>query len=426
MQINELYQIYLKHPSVVTDTRKIIPGDLFFALKGSSFNGNEYAQEALLKGAAWCIVDELKGAPPEKTIRVKNVLETLQQLALHHRRQFHIPFIAITGSNGKTTTKELVHAVLSAKYITSTTEGNLNNHIGIPLTLLKIKAGTEMAVIEMGANHRQEIAGYCLYTEPTHGLITNCGKAHIEGFGGEEGVKKGKGELFDYLRQYNGTAFIFNGQPCLLELGAGIRNCITYGSLEADHPGSFTAIEPFLEVEMNNKLKIKTQLIGQYNFPNVAAAVCIGRTFGISEADIKQKLEEYTPTNSRSQFIQGATNSIILDAYNANPSSMVAAIENFAAMKGDKKVLVLGAMMEMGKDSSGEHAAIVQLLAGFPWHQVILVGKEFENLPPSIQHFETSGQAAEWLRTQFFHNCQILIKGSRSTQMEKVLDSLLT
>ncbi|MBP9098672.1 MAG: UDP-N-acetylmuramoyl-tripeptide--D-alanyl-D-alanine ligase [Ferruginibacter sp.] len=427
MEINELYQHFKKHPSVQTDSRKIKKGDLFFALKGPNFNGNKYAQQALDDGAVLCIVDEETGLHDSRIIKVNDSLETLQALAKKHREQFSIPFIAITGSNGKTTTKELVHVVLSMKYITYTTTGNLNNHIGIPLTILSVKPDAEMAVIEMGANHQHEIEGYCKYALPTHGLITNCGKAHLEGFGGEEGVKKGKGELFDYLRNNNGTAFIFNDYGYLSEMSKGISNIITYGTIDADLNGE--AIKEsgseFLRVKIGKGVtinEINTQLVGGYNLPNVLAAVCIGKTFGVDDEQIIAALENYIPSNSRSQLIEKDSNRIILDAYNANPSSMKAAIENFANMPGNKKVLMLGGMMELGDESMTEHENLVKLINQNQWHKVVLVGKDYKDLPVSFIHFYDVSDARNWFREQHFMDALILVKGSRSMQMEKVLE----
>ena len=427
MEINELYQHFKKHPSVQTDSRKIKKGDLFFALKGPNFNGNKYAQQALDDGAVLCIVDEETGLQDSRIIKVNDSLETLQALAKKHREQFSIPFIAITGSNGKTTTKELVHVVLSMKYITYTTTGNLNNHIGIPLTILSVKPDAEMAVIEMGANHQHEIEGYCKYALPTHGLITNCGKAHLEGFGGEEGVKKGKGELFDYLRNNNGTAFILNDYGYLSEMSKGISNIITYGTIDADLNGE--AIKEsgseFLRVKIGKGVtinEINTQLVGGYNLPNVLAAVCIGKTFGVDDEQIIAALENYIPSNSRSQLIEKDSNRIILDAYNANPSSMKAAIENFANMPGNKKVLMLGGMMELGDESMTEHKNLVKLINQNQWHKVVLVGKDYKDLPVSFIHFYDVSDARNWFREQHFMDALILVKGSRSMQMEKVLE----
>jgi len=421
MSIEELYKVYLSHPSVQTDTRKLKPGDLFFALKGDNFNGNAFAKNAIDHGAAYAIIDEKEFEIKGKTILVENVLQTLQDLALHHRKQFRIPFLGITGSNGKTTTKELVHAVLSSHYKTYTTEGNLNNHIGVPLTILKIKDDAEMAVIEMGANHIGEIASYCRYALPTHGLITNCGKAHLEGFGSEEGVRKGKGELYDHLRANDGTAFVMWDYEYLREMCKGIKTIVTYGTSNADIAGHAIPGAGLLKVEVNG-MSIQTQLVGDYNLPNVLAAVTVGMHFKVPLEKIKNSIENYSPSNSRSQLIHKGTNQIILDAYNANPSSMKMAIENFANMKGDQKILMLGAMAELGKESLAEHEAIVDLIKKHQWKNVVLTGGDFMKLDHPFLKFDTSADAAEWFKSQGFENAQILIKGSRSARMERILE----
>lgn len=424
MTLEELYAIYQQHPSVQTDTRKLQNGDLYFALKGPNFNGNAFAQQALDKGAAYAVIDEETFKTSDRTILVADVLETLQGLALHHRRQFNIPFLAITGSNGKTTTKELIHAVLSTSLITYTTEGNLNNHIGVPLTLLKIRKDAQMAVIEMGANHQKEIQSYCEIALPTHGLITNCGKAHLEGFGGEEGVRKGKGELFDFLRSHKGTAFIMADYDYLHEMSAGIEQAVSYGTAAADVVGSTVQSDPFLEVHFSKGLQglIKTQLVGSYNLPNVLAAVAVGKFFGVEEEKIKTALESYTPSNSRSQLLQKGTNKIILDAYNANPSSMKAAIENFAKTEGNNKLLVLGAMAELGEGSVQEHQTIIKEIAKHSWQHVLLVGGDFLKTKHSYHSFSSPEGAGEWLQAAGITNAYLLVKGSRSMQMEKVLN----
>lgn len=424
MQIEELYKIYLQHRSVQTDTRKLKQGDLFFALKGPNFNANLFAQQALNAGAAFAIVDEPAEIKSEKIIIVNDVLTTLQKLAKHHRKQFKIPFIAITGSNGKTTTKELLHEVLSATYKTYTTEGNLNNHIGIPLTILKIKEDAEIALIEMGANHLKEIESYCSFTLPTHGLITNCGKAHLEGFGGEEGVRKGKGELFDYLKTHNGVAFIMSDYDYLKIMSQGIPTIKTYGTNEAEITGVVKNSNAFLEVAITKGTSIdviKTQLVGEYNLPNILAAVAVGKYFNVPDEKIKSALENYTPSNSRSQLMHKDTNKIILDAYNANPTSMKLAIENFTKMEGNEKILLLGGMMELGDESVQEHQSIINIINQHKWKAVVLVGGDFNKIKHPYIYFENSAQVAEWLKEQQFKNCQLLIKGSRSMQMEKAL-----
>ncbi len=368
MDIAQLYKLFLQYPSIQTDTRKLKEADLFFALKGENFNGNRFAAQALEQGAAYAIIDEPQeaqpaagtqpaigtqpaAAPASRMILVDDTLQTLQDLAKYHRQQFHIPFIAITGSNGKTTTKELIHAVLSSSYKVYTTQGNLNNHIGVPLTILSIKPDAQFAVIEMGANHLREIAGYCEYAIPTHGIITNVGKAHLEGFGGPEGVKKGKGELFDFLRGGDssiagtapespgtGTAFVMWDYDYLREISKGIPHIITYGTKDAEFTGIAERSEPFLAVRITHGTApglVATQLVGEYNLPNVLAAFAVGKHFGVPDERIRKAIEGYAPSNSRSQLIEKNGNHIILDAYNANPSSMKAAIENFARMPAD-------------------------------------------------------------------------------------------
>jgi UDP-N-acetylmuramoyl-tripeptide--D-alanyl-D-alanine ligase len=425
MRIEDLYQLFLQYPSVQTDTRKLNKGDLYFALKGDNFNGNRFALQALERGAAYCIVDEEQGVTDSRIILVEDVLHTLQQLASYHRQQFTIPLLAITGSNGKTTTKELIHAVLSSHLITYTTEGNLNNHIGIPLTLLKIKTDAEIAVVEMGANHQKEIAGYCTYTLPTHGLINNVGKAHLEGFGGIEGVKKGKGELFDYIRESDGTIFINTDLDYLAEMSEGIRYKISYGTANAETTGALISSAPFLVVEINtegaHKFTLRTKLVGEYNLPNVLAAVSVGKHFGVPVEKIKTAIEHYQPSNSRSQLVEKGSNKIILDAYNANPSSMKLAIENFAKLAAAKKVLLLGGMAEMGTESLAEHKALVELIQQYQWEKVVLVGGDYAKLNHPYLNFNNSEQARDWYRQQGFTDTHFLIKGSRSMKMEEIL-----
>lgn len=425
MKIDELYHLFQKNPSIQTDTRKLQKGDIFFALKGDNFNGNSFAAKALEAGAAYAIIDEAAFAVSKQCILVDDVLTTLQQLAHYHRSQFNIPFIAITGSNGKTTTKELVHAVLKSTYITYTTKGNLNNHIGVPLTILSVQKDAQFAVIEMGANHQKEIEGYCVYTEPTHGIITNCGKAHLEGFGGVEGIRKGKGELYDYLREHSGTAFVMKDYDYLKPMSHDIGNIITYGTTDADYEGVVLAWEPFLKVGMNKGTTfstINTNLVGEYNLPNVLVAVTVGRFFNVPDEKIKEAIEAYQPSNSRSQMLQKKSNHFILDAYNANPSSMKAAIENFAKIHADNKVLLLGSMAELGEESKQEHEALVALLQSLQFKNVVLVGDEFGKINHHFLQLKNAAEAKIWLQQQNFTNTYLLVKGSRSMQMEKVLD----
>lgn len=427
MDTAALYDIYRQYPSVQTDTRKLKKDDLYFALRGPNFNGNEFALQALEAGAAYAIIDDAAYHTSDRTIMVADVLTALQQLAKYHREQFDIPFIGITGSNGKTTTKELITAVLSKQFITYATEGNLNNHIGVPLTLLRIKQDAQMAVIEMGANHQKEIESYCRITLPTHALITNCGKAHIEGFGGEEGVRKGKGELYDSIRNTGGTIFRNTDLPYLQEMAAGINNQITYGSANATYIGKPVMQDVLLQVAVLSKgaeTLIPTNLVGNYNFPNAMAAIAIGLHFGISIDKIKEAISGYNPDNSRSQWLQINGNKIILDAYNANPTSMRAAITNFAGTDLSDKILWIGGMKEMGADEEKEHKELVGLIGRYKWNDVILVGKEFARVTAGYRHFETSSEAADYIRQHKPLQASILIKGSRGSKMENLLEAL--
>ena len=425
--IEELYSIYSRYPSVVTDTRKLNQGDLYFALKGPNFNGNLFAIAALEAGASYAIVDELianSDSYQDRIILVQDVLTTLQQLAKYHRQQFNIPFIAITGSNGKTTTKELVYAVLASHFKTYTTQGNLNNHIGVPLTLLSIHKDAEMAVIEMGANHQKEIASYCTYTLPTHGMITNCGKAHLEGFGSEEGVKKGKGELFDYLRDHNGAVFLMADYDYLQTMSQGINHTIGYGQLSGQIQGEAIDANGMLTVKINKGIDInsvQTHLVGNYNLPNVLAAITIGQYFKVPNEKIKAAIENYIPTNSRSQLVKWQNNEVILDAYNANPSSMKLAVENFAKLNKANKVVCLGGMRELGTDTLMEHQMLIDQLKQNNWSEVILVGAEFKDCNHNFQYFDTVQAAKVWLDSKQFSGHTLLIKGSRGIQMEQLI-----
>lgn len=429
--IEYLYEIYKKHPQIQTDTRKLIQGDLYFALKGPHFNGNSFAITALQKGAAFVIIDEPSCLAEtdfqnyaNQIIEVKDSLVCLQSLAHHHRKQFTIPFIGITGSNGKTTTKELIAAVLSSHFKTYTTKGNLNNHIGVPLTILSIPLQAQMAVIEMGANHVNEIESYCAYAMPNFGLITNCGKAHLEGFGSEAGVKKGKGELYDFLRGNNGTVFLMQDYDYLVEMSKGIQSVISYGQQQGDLKGKAHIDNDLLQVEIiagSNLKFIHTQLVGDYNLPNVLAAICIGQYFKVPDEKIKTAIEQYMPTNSRSQLIQWNGHNVILDAYNANPSSMKVAIDNFANIQHSNKIVCLGGMKELGKDSNKEHQLLIANLEKYDWNKVLLVGGDFKKCTHSYCYFETVEEAKKWMVNQQLRPSFILIKGSRSIQMELLI-----
>jgi UDP-N-acetylmuramoyl-tripeptide--D-alanyl-D-alanine ligase len=427
MEIADLYKIYLEHPFIQTDTRKLREGGIYFALSGANFDGNTFAGEALDKGAAYAVIDNPAFAVNERCIVVEDVLGSLQQLAGYHRQQLAIPFIAITGSNGKTTTKELIACVLRTTYTSYATEGNLNNHIGVPLTLLKIKPDAQMAIIEMGANHQKEIASYCEIAKPTHGIITNCGKAHIEGFGGIEGVRKGKGELYDFLRNNGGAIFRNTDLEYLETMAHGIKQQVTYGSGNAMYIGKPLMNDVFLEVAMlttHTETTIRTNLVGTYNFPNVMAAIAVGLHFGITIDEIKKAIAAYTPDNSRSQWMQKGANKIILDAYNANPSSMRAAIINFSEAQLPGKILWIGGMKEMGSEELNEHKELVALISSYAWKDVVLVGMEFKDIHNGYTWFENSAAAAAYIKTHQPSDSSILLKGSRGSKMEVMMDAL--
>jgi len=423
--IEYIYELFLLNPSIITDTRKLKNGDIFFALSGPNFNGNLFAKIALELGASYAVIDQDINEKDNRLIKVNDVLKTLQDLAKYHRQQLNIPIIAITGSNGKTTTKELISSVLASHFKTYTTQGNLNNHIGVPLTLLSIHLDAEIAIIEMGANHQKEIASYCSYTLPNFGIITNCGKAHLEGFGGIEGVRKGKGELFDFLRNTNGKAFVFSDYDYLNEMSKGISEVINYGTKQGSTIGKIVSNDPFLTVNIENNQdldKINTKLVGDYNLPNVLCAVAIGQYFKVPNDKIKNAIESYTPSNSRSQLISKDSNTIILDAYNANPTSMKAAINNFASLRAIHKVLFIGGMMELGENSIQEHQQLADYINNYNWKKVVLVGGDFANINHTFIFFKDSYEAKDWFVKEAFSDCHILIKGSRSMKMENILN----
>lgn len=433
MDLQHLYKIFLAcGQKISTDTRKIIEGGIFFALKGERFNGNEFAAKALELGAAYVVMDEEAHKKNERCILVKDVLESLQQLANHHRKQLDIPIIGITGSNGKTTTKELVHAVLSKKFNTQYTKGNLNNHIGVPLTLLSITKEHEMAVVEMGANHQGEIDMLCRIAEPNFGIITNIGKAHLEGFGGIEGVKKGKSELYRYLKETNGFIFVHGDDNVLADL-AKDNNKITYGTKKLyDVIGKCNPSSMFVEfawesrytaTELKNAPFIKTNLVGSYNYHNALCAACVGNYFKIEKKLINEAIENYAPDNNRSQLQKTESNTLILDYYNANPTSMRAAIENFAAMKADNKMLILGDMLELGEESAFEHKQILDLLTEKKLEDYILIGPLFSALQKE-KCFISSADAFAHLNAERPKNKTILIKGSRGIALEETLKAL--
>ncbi len=426
MSIAELYQKFKASNGISTDTRKINEGVMFFALKGDKFNANSFAHEALNKGAKYVIIDEAEYATDERCILVGDVLYTLQKLANYHRQQLNIPFVGMTGSNGKTTSKELVAAVLSKKFKTYYTKGNLNNHIGVPLTLLGIDESYEVAVIEMGANHQGEIRDLSNICEPTHGFITNVGKAHLEGFGGVEGVKKGKGELYDFLAKSGGTVFVSAKSTALLEMAAQRKFKERLDYL-ADDEVIMLQDSPVV-VFFANGSEYETHLPGSYNFENIAAALAIGKYFGVSTELANQAVSEYNPDNNRSQIVEKGTNSILLDAYNANPSSMSASIQNFINLKTDKKkVVILGDMFELGEEAPAEHRLIGELVAKGDFQYVILFGELMSHALgslPNAFYFTDKFSIHNWLIDKQLQDSYILIKGSRGVSLETVVKFL--
>ena len=431
--IAALYDRFRACASVSTDSRQEQANTLFFALNGPTFRGADFASQALSRGASHAVVDDaaLAQQDPERYTYSPDPLRTLQDLALYHRRQLIIPVLAITGSNGKTTTKELVHTVLSRRYRVQYTRGNLNNHIGVPLTLLSIRGNEhELAIVEMGANHQGEIAQLSQIAEPTHGLITNIGKAHLEGFGGQEGIAKGKGELFQFLRKVGGTAFVNTLDPRLPGLAEPVADQVTYPGPDDTYPATLLSAAPNLVLRLFDDSTAEAQITGDYNFPNLAAAAAVGAYFDVPASDIAAALASYAPTNNRSQLVQTGRNEVVLDAYNANPSSMAAALTSFANRPGASnaaKVVVLGDMFELGTESLAEHRAIGRLLADLPLGTIILIGNDMAfaaEIDPSFRYFATKAKAASWLQAQAMQGCQILIKGSRGMGLETLLSLL--
>lgn len=432
--IKELYKTYLSNPVVCTDSRNIKKGSVFFALKGENFNGNQFAEQALKEGCSYAVIDEDKYKKGRQYFLVSNVLETLQQLANHHRKQLHIPVIAITGSNGKTTSKELTTTVLNKKYFTLATQGNLNNHIGVPLTLLSINRNHQVAVIEMGANHQGEIAALCKIAEPNYGIISNIGRAHLEGFGGFEGVIKAKKEMYDFIKNNQGVLFVNADNDLLMDISSDMDR-ILYGiSEKSDYIGQFIEANPFVKLKwkkitseknIEDTTIINTQLVGKYNFENILLAICVGAYFRVDDFKIKEAIEDYVPSNNRSQIVKKNSNTILLDSYNANPTSMAAAIENLSEMEAGNKVLILGDMLELGADSLKEHQLIIDLIQKKNFNKIFLVGKWFSKADNKINAvvFQNVETAAEWLRNNKLANVTVLIKGSRGMKLEKTVDS---
>lgn len=431
MTIEQFYKIFLQHPIISTDTRKIEKGSLFFALKGERFNANTFAEQALEQGAAYVVIDEAAYKKSDKFVLVDDVLTFLQNLAKYHRQQLQIPVIAIVGSNGKTTTKELIHSVLSEKFVTLSTPGNFNNHIGLPLTLLMIKPEHQMAVIEMGANHVGENAFLCEIAEPNFGLITNNGKDHLEGFGSIEGVAKSNSELYYYLLKNSGLAFVNAHDEWLLRMASRLENKKTYaGNFEgkekpADYVAFASQLQPNIEFSIQQSLSIASHLSGDYNFDNIMAAVALGLHFGMNEEEIKNGVEKYQPKNNRSQIIKTSKNTVYMDAYNANPSSMELALKNTAQMSNANKVFILGDMFELGAYAEAEHKNIIQLCQDLKLENVMLVGSEFKKYNTSAYTcFETTQEAKDYLTKSPLQDSFVFIKGSRGMKLETLVEVL--
>jgi UDP-N-acetylmuramoyl-tripeptide--D-alanyl-D-alanine ligase len=420
MEIEQLYNLYSQNFLIDTDTRNIRKGSIFFALKGENFNGNLFAEEALAKGALYAIVDEKIETNNTNIIKVKNSLETLQKLANYHQRKLRVPIICLTGSNGKTTTKELINTVLSTKYNTVATQGNLNNHIGVPLTILSMTPETDIGVVEMGANHMGEIKFLCNIAEPNYGYITNFGKAHLEGFGSFENIIKEKSELYNFIKENNGTVFINSDDKLQKKQSEGIKT-ISYNQKKI----KLIEVAPYVKVTFKN-VTMSSNLIGKYNFPNIAAAITIGDYFKVDSIAIKTAIENYVPTNNRSQIILKNGNKIILDAYNANPSSMKEALENFNLLKSENKIAILGDMFELGKESLKEHQKIAKLATSFNFNKVYLIGKAFSTVTVKnafqFESFEAFKKSQNYININ--NNTSILIKGSRGMALERILDLL--
>ena len=422
-----LYSHFLTSTGICTDTRKIEKGNLFFALKGPNFNGNQYAEMALKKGAAFAIVDEQIYAKDERYILVEDALTTLQKLANYHRKQLNIPVIGIAGSNGKTTTKELMYAVLSQKYKTFATKGNLNNHIGVPLTLLSIDKTIEMAILELGANHVGELELLCQIAEPNYGIITNNGLDHLEGYGSFEGVVQGNSELYYWLLKNNGTPFVNSTDEVLVRMASRFKSTITYGNENDFFNAKIFTNEFFIQLKTDEDIAIQTQLIGEYNLDNINAALCIGKFFEVDSKDAAKAIEEYLPANNRSQLLQKGTNSIVLDCYNANPSSMQKSVESFSKLKASNKILMLGDMFELGDYSASEHQKMVEFCENLGFETVYFCGEAFSNCKLKITTYQLFPNRTELETHLSIHkpeNTSILIKGSRGMTMEKLVDYL--
>ena len=423
-ELSQLHQLFLESTGICTDTRKLKKGNLYLALKGDNFNGNNFAAKALELGADYSIVDEQPEEQNDHIIKVEDGLDTLQKLAAYHRKYLNLPILSITGSNGKTTTKELIREVLSKKYKTVSTQGNLNNHIGVPLTLLSMNKETEFGIVEMGANHQGEIASLCKIAQPDYGYITNFGKAHLEGFGGVEGVIKGKSELYNYLIKNNKTIFINYDDEIQVEKSKGTDIISFSEGKNATHQITFLKADPFVKINTEDT-QINSQLIGTYNAKNIAAAICIGKYFKIPVKAIKEAIESYQPTNNRSQIINQNSNQIILDAYNANPTSMKAALENLEAIPAKNKIAILGDMFEVGNTSAEEHQIIIDLLEKLEFSNMMVCGKNFyQTSTQEVLKFENFEDLKNYIQRNNFEDATILIKGSRGMALERILEVL--
>jgi len=424
--IEKIYELYKKAYTITTDSRNISKDCVFVALKGEHFDANDFAVKVAEEGIAACVIADRQDLPKhERLFVVDDSLKCLQELAKHHRESLGIPIIGITGTNGKTTTKELVSAVLSKKYNIIFTQGNFNNQLGVPLTLLRIKPGTEMAVVEMGASHPGDINELTDLGEPDFGMITNIGRAHLRDFGGYEGVIKTKNEMYQYIAAHNGMLFVNKDNDLLMDL-AKVINKVTYGtSQDADVHGKMLSANPYLSVEWNGH-KIDTQLVGDYNFENVMAAICIGTYFKVNENDIMEALSAYCPTNNRSQVIKTAHNRVVMDAYNANPTSMSYAIRNFRNICSDYNVLILGDMLELGEESEKEHKAIIELLKELNFQLVFLVGPEFAKVAKNSTYFRLTDvdKLIRYIQLNPISGYDILVKGSNGIHLNKLIDSL--
>ena len=427
MSIIDLYDLFIHNPQITTDSRNCPKGSIFFALKGDKFDGNQYAGKALASGCVYAVIDNPDYYIGERTILVDNVLKTLQQLAHHHRKVLGLPIIGITGTNGKTTTKELLAAVLSTKFNLLYTEGNFNNHIGVPLTLLRLNHDHEMEVIEMGASHPGDIKELVDIVHPNYGIITNVGRAHLEGFGSFEGVIRTKGELYDYIRRSKGKIFIKKENEYLQSIAKGIEQ-ITYGNGDdAFASGQVVSCDPFLVFNWKQQGKlhtVETHMIGSYNLDNVLAAVAVGRFFKIPAERISRAIAAYEPTNNRSQFKKTENNELIIDAYNANPSSMKVALDNFITMPVQPKAIILGDMRELGPTSDELHAEVVEQIKKGQFDKVFLCGEHFSKVGKEFSPFATTEAMTEELRRQPLKGYHILIKGSHSMGLEKLADIL--